>query len=288
MRVLVTGAGGQLGRELINAVPDGFDIAERPRSQLDISDLALVEAIVQEVQPDIIINAAAYTAVDRAETEAKLSEAVNAAGPSNLAKAARSCGARLVQVSTDYVFDGESARPYRPEDATAPLNVYGHTKLAGERAALAIAPKAVVLRTAWVYASHGRNFVFTMLRLMRERGVVSVVADQIGAPTSAASIADVIWRIARDESIRGVHHWTDGGVASWYDFAVAIAEEAAQRKLVPADVAVKPIATEEFPTAARRPRMSLLDCRSTIAATSAPRLHWRSWLRRTLDEIALA
>lgn len=288
MKVLVTGAGGQLGRELIKATPAHVRIADLSSAQLDIANAESVAAVIEDIRPDLIINAAAFTAVDRAEAEATLAEAVNAAGPANLANAARSCGARLIHLSTDYVFDGESSRPYRPDDVTAPLNVYGRTKLAGERAVLATVSNAAVLRTAWVYAAHGRNFVLTMLRLMKERGAVSVVADQIGAPTSAVSIADTIWRITRDASVRGVHHWTDGGVASWYDFAVAIAEEGAQRKLIPGGVDVNAITTEEFPTAARRPRMSILDCRSTIAATGAPRLHWRTWLRRTLDEVARA
>lgn len=288
MKVLITGAAGQLGYELIKSAPDEIRIEKLARDKLDISDARSVATVVERSQPELIINAAAYTAVDRAEADVARAEAVNTAGPVNLAKAAAACGARLIHVSTDYVFDGESVRPHRPDDATAPLNVYGRTKLAGERSLLAIAPTAVVLRTAWVYAARGRNFVLTMLRLMNERGVVSVVSDQIGAPTSAVSIADVIWRMARDASIRGVHHWTDAGVASWYDFAVAIAEEGARRKLAPEQVQVKPITTEEFPTAARRPRMSLLDCSLTVAATGAPRLHWRTWLRRTLDEVVRA
>lgn len=288
MRVLITGAGGQVGRELISSAAVEVRIEAFVRDQLDISDAQAVAAVVERSRPDLIINAAAYTAVDRAETDAVRAEAVNAVGPGNLVDAANRCGARLIHVSTDYVFDGERARPYRSDDATAPLNVYGRTKLAGERAILAAAHGAVVLRTAWVYAAHGRNFLLTMLRLMNERRTVSVVSDQIGAPTSAASIADVIWRIARSSPTSGLHHWTDAGVASWYDFAVAIAEEGAQRKLIPGSVEIKPISTEEYPTAARRPRMSLLDCRSTVAATGAQRFHWRTWLRRTLDEVARA
>jgi len=175
--------------------------------------------------PDVIVNAAAYTAVDRAESEPELARRVNSDGPRYLALAAREVGARLVHLSTDFVFDGASSIPYPPEAPTNPLNVYGVTKRAGEQAVLEVLPgRSVVLRTSWLYAAEGSNFVRTMLRLMCANGAVRVVADQVGTPTAARSVAQAIWKITERPSVTGIHHWSDAGVASWYDFAVAIAE----------------------------------------------------------------
>lgn len=288
MRALITGAAGQLGLALMNTVPADVQATALTRSELDIANREAVTRCIDAARPDVIINAAAYTAVDRAESEPAIATAVNETAPRHIAIAAAHRGARLIHVSTDYVFNGESVRPYTPQDKTGPLNVYGRTKLAGEQAVLSTLGSAVILRTSWVYSHAGKNFLLTMLRLMKERGSVRVVADQIGSPTSAASIAEALWRIVRQPSLEGVHHWTDAGVASWYDFAVAIAEEAAVRGLVPNTVEVTPISTSEYPTPAQRPRMSLLDCRSTADALTIARVHWRVWLRRTLDEIVHA
>jgi len=193
----------------------------------------------------------------------------------------------MIHYSTDYVFDGAGRRPYTPRDSPNPLSVYGATKLAGERAVLAtLAERAAVIRTAWVYAPEGRNFVLTMLRLMNEQDEVRVVSDQVGTPTAAASAARAAWAIAARSDIHGILHWTDDGTASWFDFAVAILEEGRGLGLLRRGVTVRPITTEDFPTPARRPRYSVLDCSAARAATGLTPEHWRAALQRTLAEIS--
>jgi dTDP-4-dehydrorhamnose reductase len=258
------------------------------RSKLDIGDEAAVRATVLAFQPSLIVNAAAYTAVDKAETEPQQAERANSHAPGYLAKALKSQrGGRLIHVSTDYVFSGKASQPYKPDDLTQPLGVYGRTKLEGEQAAMReLGQQAVVLRTAWVYGAHGKNFVHTMLRLMQEHGSVRVVSDQIGCPTSTASLAMAIWAFAARPDLSGIFHWTDAGVASWYDFAVAIAEEAHLRSLLPTAAEVLAITTADYATSARRPQFSLLDGTSTSIALGIVPQHWRKELRRILDEIA--
>jgi dTDP-4-dehydrorhamnose reductase len=288
MKILVTGARGQVGRALISAAPAGEQLQAVGHAELDIGDAHAVDTFVGGARPDIIVNAAAYTAVDRAESESEAAHRVNAQGPANLARAAARAGARLLHLSTDFVFDGQSSIPYRPLDPTNPLGVYGASKLAGERAVIDLLPEhSVILRTAWVYDATGNNFVRTMLRLMRERGTVRVVADQIGTPTSAPSIAEVIWALVAAPSIVGVFHWTDSGVASWYDFAVAIAEESVHAR-GGAPATVVPIGTADYPTPARRPRFSVLDKSTTIAALGLTPRHWRHNLRQVIGEISIA
>lgn len=290
MRVLLTGAAGQVGQAVQSLTPAGVQLRALNRGALDISDEQAVQREVGSFGPDLIINAAAYTAVDRAESEPILASAVNAAGPGHLAQAARSLpGCRLLQISTDYVFDGSADRPYRPQDPPRPLNIYGRTKLEGETAVLErLADRATVLRTAWVYAAQGRNFVLTMLRLMREQGVVRVVADQRGNPTAASAIAEALWRIATRPHIHGVLHWTDAGVISWYEFACAIAEEGAALGLLGGAIAVHPISTAEYPTPARRPANSALDCSQTSVLLGLTPTPWRVRLRATLETVAAA
>lgn len=285
MKVLITGAGGQVGHAVAATAPAHGSIEACTRTSLDIAnETALVESVAR-FRPDVIVNAAAYTAVDRAEAEPELAHAVNASGPRTLAIMAREFRCRLIHLSTDYVFDGLACVPYRPDMATYPVNVYGISKLAGEKSVTDIVPdSSVVLRTAWVYAASGRNFLSTMLRSMRTNGSVRVVADQIGAPTDARSIAGTIWSLIQRPEISGTHHWTNAGVASWYDFAVAIAEEAAPLGLLPPDIEVTPIATSEYPTAARRPSYSVLDSSSLTALGFVP-AHWRKRLRAVLQEV---
>lgn len=286
MKVLITGAQGQVGRALLAAAPAHVEIVAMGRAELDIGMADAVADAVRQHRPEVIINAAAYTAVDRAESEPEIARIVNELGPKHLADAARATGARLIHVSTDFVFDGRSSLAYAPDAAPNPLNVYGATKLAGERAVQTVLPEhSVVLRTAWVYAAEGRNFVRTMLRLMRNERTVRVVADQIGTPTAAHSVAQALWRFAERPVLRGVYHWTDAGVASWYDFAVAIAEEAAVLGHLSEDIEVLPISTEEYPTPARRPSFSVLDSRATIGAIGFAAPHWRRNLRRVLREM---
>jgi dTDP-4-dehydrorhamnose reductase len=289
MKVMITGANGQVGRALLKSVPAQVNAAGLAREELDIRDMQSVMGSIQSQRPDLIINTGAYTAVDKAESEPELAERANTTGPHNLAVAAAATGARLLHLSTDFVFDGMASRPYGTDAPTNPQSTYGRTKRGGEEAVRRVLPdKSVVLRTAWVYAAEGNNFVRTMLRLMASKGAVRVVADQIGTPTAAHSLAEVIWALAARPDVSGTYHWSDAGVASWYDFAVAIAEESAMIGLLPAEVRVDAIATEEYPTPAKRPSYSVLDKRSLLAKLSVPARHWRSNLRTVLREISNA
>ncbi len=284
MKILVTGAGGQLGQALLASAPDGAAVVALGRADLDISDAAAVQAAVSRHAPALVINAAAYTAVDKAEGEVDAARAINATGPANLAAAARDAGARFVHVSTDFVFDGVSGIPYRPDAPTAPIGAYGLTKREGEVAVAAALPDALIVRTAWVYGVTGGNFVRTMLRLMAERDEVRVVADQIGTPTFAGGLAQALWALDA-AGARGLYHWTDSGAASWYDFAVAIQEEALALGLLDRKVPVLPIPASAYPTPARRPHYSVLDKEASVALLGAPPPHWRDNLRLMLKEI---
>ncbi|MGI9301943.1 MAG: dTDP-4-dehydrorhamnose reductase [Gammaproteobacteria bacterium] len=286
MKALITGSGGQLGSELSKSPPPDWQVTALTRTELDICDQRQVQDVTAGLQPDLIINAAAYTDVDRAEEEPAKAHAVNADGAANIARAAASCGARLIHVSTDFVFDGTANRPYAPQAQTNPLGVYGVSKLKGEQEVEAAGnPDAVILRTAWVYSAHGNNFVKTMLRLMRERDTINVVADQIGTPTWTAGLADAVWKLAAKPDVRGIHHWTDAGVASWYDFAVAIQEQALGRGLLETPKPVTPITTRQYPTPAQRPAYSVLDKTSTWDALDFVAPHWRASLGEMLSEL---
>lgn len=283
MKTLITGAGGQLGRALSQHVVPDVEIVVCDRAALDIGNAEAVMAAVAAHRPDVIINAAAYTAVDRAEQEPEIAARINHLGVQNLADAARNMGARLVHVSTDFVFDGMHHRPYRIDDTPRPLSVYGATKWAGEQAALSD-PNSLIVRTAWVYGVDGGNFVKTMLRLMAERDEIRVVADQIGTPTHAASLARAIWALM-GQGATGIAHVTDAGVASWYDFAQAIQEEAFAIGLLDRLVPILPIATEDYPTPAVRPAFSVLDKSATSALLGVPAAHWRTELRLMLIQL---
>jgi dTDP-4-dehydrorhamnose reductase len=284
MKVLVTGCNGQLGWELKRSLPQGAEAMWTDVAELDISNSAAVNELVHKFHPDVIINAAAYTAVDKAETEQDISYKINRDGAGNLAKAAAGVGARFLHVSTDFVFDGQG-KPYQPTDKTNPLSVYGASKFEGEQLVLASGAKALVVRTAWVYCSHGGNFVKTMLRLMAEKPALSVVCDQVGSPTWAKGLASTLWTYAKaPEAATGIVHYTDSGVASWYDFAVAIQEEAIALGLLKVAVPITPIPAAQYPTPARRPGFSVLDKASTIAVFGAAP-HWRVQLRAMLKEL---
>jgi dTDP-4-dehydrorhamnose reductase len=287
VRVLLTGAGGQLGRAITASAPPSAVMTALTHRDLDIADEHAVGEQVSRADPELIINAAAYTAVDRAESEPQQAERVNAHGPAYLARAARACGARLIQVSTDYVFAGRASVPYAPGAAAHPINVYGSSKRAGELAVLeCLDNRALVLRTAWLYSPAGSNFVLTMLRVMRSEAVVRVVADQIGTPTSAESVANILWTLAERPELEGIHHFTDAGTASWYDFARAIAEDAADVGLLRSAVTVEPIAAAEYAAAARRPSYSVLDSAALWASLKVSPVHWRARLRGMLEAMA--
>jgi len=287
--VIITGAAGQLGFELQRTAPQGTTVLALDIDRLDLTDTPAVAAFIAEHQPSVIINGAAYTAVDRAEEQQAMAQAVNVTAAASLAAAASQYGARVIQVSTDFVFGGATELPWRPTDATAPQSVYGRTKRDGERAVLdALGPRGLVIRTAWLYSAHGGNFVRTMLRLMRERDEVRVIADQLGTPTWANSLARTIWAAVEQPAASGILHWTDAGVASWYDFAVAIQEEAIVRGMLTSAVPIHAIATSEYPTPARRPSYSVLDKTETTRVLGVIPLHWRVNLRLMLDELANA
>lgn len=277
MRALIAGAHGQLGSALQATAPASVMVIAPPEVAFDITDVDAVRRVVADARPDVIINAAAYTAVDRAETDEANARQVNVNAVGTLATAARVVNAAFAHVSTDFVFDGTSHRPYPPDARPNPLGVYGRTKLDGETAASEFHPSPLIVRTAWVYAVRGSNFVATMLRLMRERDVVRVVVDQIGTPTYVPTLARTLWTLIAQQKV-GVFHATDAGVASWYDFAVAIYEEASAVGLLTAPVTILPIRTEEFPTAASRPAYSVLD-KTTTWDIMGPARHWRAELR---------
>ncbi len=286
MKVLITGASGQLGHSLLRAAPSGNELHALTRAELDVSDAAAVRKVVQEFRPEVIVNAAAYTAVDKAETETDRAFAVNAYGPEYLAKAAQQSSARLIHISTDFVFDGLKSRPYRPEDAVNPLGAYGRSKAEGDKRVRAVLGNdAVIVRTGWVYAAEGHNFVNTILRLAREKDSLAVIADQVGTPTWARSLARLVWALVQRSEVKGIFHWSDAGVASWYDFAVAIQEEGVATGLLKKTIPIRPITTEEYPLPARRPAYSVLEKQATVALTGVKPDHWRVNLRAMLKEL---
>lgn len=285
-RALILGAGGQVGHELLATAPDGWLAVGLTSADLDIRHAAAVRDVVRDDRPAVVINAAGYTAVDAAEANPELAMQVNAVGAGHVAEAACAVGARTIYLSTDYVFDGAQRSPYLPTDAPRPLSAYGRSKLAGEEVVRRIAgQRATVVRTAWVYSGRGRNFVRTMLQLMRDQDQVGVVSDQVGTPTWARPLAAAVWALAARPDLGGVVHWTDAGVASWHEFAVAIRDEALAVGLLDRATPVRPLATHEYPAAARRPPFSVLNTSATCEALGMAPAHWRTNLRRLLLEL---
>ena len=290
MNVLITGSpNGQLFHELVRTAPTAVNVldtstADSPR--LDITNSKSVMEFVNRHKPDVIFNAAAYTAVDKAETDTELAYAVNTAAVQTLANAANSVNARLVQISTDFVFGASNGHPFKVDAPTAPISVYGKNKQEAEQIVLNTCPeRGSVIRTAWVYSSNGNNFVKTMIRLMNDRGEVGVISDQIGTPTWARRLAEAMWQTV-DRNVPGIWHWTGAGVCSWYDFAVAIAEEGKAAGLITREVIVKPLRTDQYPTPATRPGYSVLELTETWDAFELQAPHWREDLRLMLQELS--
>ncbi len=267
-RILVTGITGQLGYELMTSLQGIGELKGLTRTDADFSEPESLRAVIQQYHPDIIINPAAYTAVDKAEDEEALAYTINATTPGILAEEANKTGALLIHYSTDYVFDGQQTRPYREDDQTNPINAYGRTKLAGELAIQNLGCDHLILRTAWVYSRRGHNFLNSMNRLMQEKDELGIVNDQIGTPTSATFLADTTAEIVKKVLIErqnghfqsAVYHLTAAGKATWYEFACAIKNRLEKQNALQPLAKLKPITTDEYPTPAKRAKYSVLDC----------------------------
>ncbi|MCG5238974.1 dTDP-4-dehydrorhamnose reductase [Azospirillum doebereinerae] len=290
MKVLVLGTSGQVGDALMHASwPAGTTLVGLARPALDMADPASIDRAMADHAPDLVVNATAYTAVDKAESDRAAAFAINRDGPARLAALCAARGAPLIHISTDYVFDGTKPAPYTEGDPVAPVNAYGASKEAGEAAVRAAAATHVILRTSWVYAAHGANFVKTMLRLGRERAELGVVADQTGAPTAAADIADTIVAIVEriqsrpDDVPWGTYHLTGAGETTWFGFAERIFQRLEREE--GRRPALKPIATADYPTPARRPVNSRLDCGRLRAAFDVEPPAWEDSLERVLDAL---
>jgi dTDP-4-dehydrorhamnose reductase len=284
VRVLLTGKNGQVGWELSRALAPLGEIVAFDRGGLDLAVPDQIVSVVRSVRPDVIVNAAAYTAVDRAETEPESAHAINAAAAGVLAEESRRLGALLIHYSTDYVFDGTKDAAYVEEDSPNPLNVYGVSKLAGERAIRAVDVPHLILRTSWIYAARGKNFFLTIRRLLREKTTLRVVSDQIGAPTSAAALADATAEILRRHDrfalgkMSGIYHATAGGSTSWHGFATQIAR--LERATLAGRPGIVPIASSEYPTPAVRPRNSRLSNEKLLARLGVRLPSWEACLER--------
>ena len=281
--ILITGANGQLGNEMrvLSAEYPEYAYFFTDVAELDICDEQAVMEFVQANDIHVIVNCAAYTAVDKAEENVELCTNLNADAVGYLAKAAEACGAEFIHISTDYVFDGTAHLPYRETASTCPNSVYGHTKLAGEQQALTLCSRTMVIRTAWLYSTFGNNFVKTMIRLGRERDSLGVIFDQVGTPTYARDLARAIFVAIRQGVVPGVYHFSNEGVCSWYDFTKAI-----HRLAGIADCKVKPLHTEEYPTLAKRPHYSVLDKTKIkkIYNTEVP--YWEDSLKECIDALS--
>lgn len=299
MKVLLTGAAGQLGQALIASCPAGVELISSSRNgglglqSLDLSNANACKQAVETRRPEWVLNAGAYTAVDKAESEPELALAVNAIAPAAFAQALQEQGGRLLQLSTDFVFNGQQGSPYLVDQPRDPLGVYGVTKAKGEEAVEAVfgsSGEGLIMRTSWVIGPVGKNFALTMLRLHREREQLSVVADQVGCPSSTLNLATACWRAVHlgsnnDEPLPPVLHWSDTGAASWFDVSVAIGELGVELGLLKSAARVSPIQTRDYPTPATRPGYSLLECKSTRSALGLEGQHWRQALRDVLEAI---
>ncbi|WP_334021642.1 dTDP-4-dehydrorhamnose reductase [Alteromonas sp. S015] len=288
MNIVIIGKSGQLAFELSRELENSkHQVTYLGRDDVDITSTASIEEKLSPLSVDVLINASAYTAVDKAEEDTDACNAINALAVKKLATFCKATGAFMVHVSTDYVFNGHKGSPYLTDDPIEPQGAYGRSKAEGEKALLEIIPEAsCLIRTAWVYSSHGNNFVKTMLRLMADKPKLTVIDDQIGTPTWAKGLAEVCVCAAVNKTV-GVYHWTDEGVASWYDFALAIQELGFEKGLLNNAIPVSPIPSSEYPTPAKRPHYSVLDKTATrnVFASCHPS-HWRAQLSAMMSELA--
>ena len=287
MNIVIIGKSGQLASELSRELENSeHNVMYLGRDDVDITNSSDIEEKLSTLKADVLINASAYTAVDKAEEDTEACKAINTLAVKNLANFCKANSVFMVHVSTDYVFNGHKGSPYLTDDPIEPQGAYGKSKAEGEKALLEILPEAsCLIRTAWVYSSHGNNFVKTMLRLMSEKPQLSVIDDQIGTPTWAKGLAEACVS-ASENKTAGVYHWTDEGVASWYDFAIAIQELGIEKGLLSSDIPVLPIPSSQYPTPAKRPHYSVLDKQTAREAfASCKPTHWRKQLSDMLDEL---
>jgi dTDP-4-dehydrorhamnose reductase len=286
MKILVMGKTGQVAKALSETgAGRAGKIAFLDRDQCDLSNEMAVRAAISRSDASVVVNAAAYTAVDKAESEEAIALLVNGTSPGWMASQCVADRKRFVQISTDFVFNGQKSAPYLPNDRPAPLNIYGRSTLLGEKNVQSQMPDALILRTSWVYSTSGTNFLLTMLRLMKERDELGVVDDQVGCPTAACEIADAIVQLT-DLDAKSIHHFTNEGVASWYDFAVAIYEEGRAAGIIDREIRVNPIPSSSYPTLAQRPANSVLDKQATRKLLPHETAHWRSALRKVIKELS--
>jgi|TARA_B110000879_G_scaffold45672_1_gene64415 dTDP-4-dehydrorhamnose reductase len=288
--VLLTGAAGQLGKTIKglwsqSGLADRYELHPVSRKQLDITSASDVAATLSKLNPAVVINCSAYTAVDKAESDQKNAYLVNEKGPENLAISCAHSSARLIHISTDFVFSGTFDKPITLTQLANPAGVYGASKRAGELAIMAQPSRAVILRTSWLYSPFNANFVKTMLRLMSERESLGVVADQRGAPTSTLSLALAIFKVIDKPEVDGIYHWSDAADISWYDFAVAIQDSAVAAGLLNKAIPISPIKTSDYPTPAARPSYSVLDCSQTEADLGFQQFDWRTQLDQVVQKL---
>jgi dTDP-4-dehydrorhamnose reductase len=285
LKVLLLGSNGQLGWELQRTLPDNVTLTICDYPKVDFGSTDSISQCINSTEPDYIINAAAYTPVDKAEQEKELAYRINHLAVLEISELCKENTISMVHISTDFVFNGQNFKPYQPDDTPDPESVYGKSKLKGEQAVCKIlGDKALIIRTAWLYSSHGNNFVKTMLKLMKEKPSLNVIDEQIGTPTWANGLSKTIW-IALEKNLKGTFHWTDAGVASWYDFAMAIQEEGIGIGLLDQSIPILPVGTLQYPTPAKRPMYSVLDKTSFLQATGISPIHWRVQLRSMLKEL---
>lgn len=285
MKVLIIGRNGQLAKELKVNKPDNIDILCLGRNEVDITKLDEIRTKIEEIMPEVVINASAYTAVDKAESDKEMAFSINEHAVRNLAQVCKNIGCKFLHVSTDFIFDGTSNTAYEIDSLPNPKSVYGASKLGGELAIKKYYPEgSSIIRTSWLYSTFGNNFVKSMLKLMNDKQELGIVVDQIGCPTYAKGLAAFLWQLAVIEETELVYHWSDSGVASWYDFAVAIQELAVDKGLLKYEIPIHPIRTSGYPTPAKRPAFSVLDKSNAEAVSNLDAIHWRRQLSSMLDE----
>lgn len=284
MKILVIGKSGQVANELLATVPRSHEVICLGRNEVDITNIIDLQNKVTEYNPSVIINASAYTAVDKAESDIDNAYLINEQAVKNIAVVSKDINCKLIHISTDFIFDGESNQAYRIYDTPNPTGIYGSSKLAGERSLIDIYPvNSIIVRTSWVYSTYGNNFVKTMLKLMADKPQMNIVSDQIGCPTNAKDLACFIWKLVELKTFLPIYHWSDLGVASWYDFAIAIQNIAFDLGKLDTCIPLLPIKTSDYPTPAKRPKFSLLDCLGSQEIQKAK--YWRESLIECIESL---